>query len=80
MRYKVKRNIEDDKGTSHSKKTRGSGFIDTNAGQKATVFYKTFQNILFFILYFEIKLNQFHGKTAPKHRNNLAAWLTRALT
>lgn len=48
MRYKVKRNIEDDKDTSESKKTRGSGCIDTNAGQKVTVFYDTFQNILFF--------------------------------
>lgn len=48
MRYKVKRNIEDDKDTSESKKTRGSGCIYTNAGQKATVFYDTFQNILFF--------------------------------
>lgn len=75
----MKRNIEDDKGTSQSKKTRESGFIDTNAGQKVTVFYETFE-ILFFILYFEIKLNQFHGKNAPKHRNNLAACLTSALT
>lgn len=55
MRYKVKINIEDDKGTSQSKKTRESGFIDTNAGQKVTVLYEAFQNILFFILYFEIK-------------------------
>lgn len=43
MRYKVKRNIEDDKGTSQRKKTSESGFIDTNAGQKVTVFYKTFE-------------------------------------
>lgn len=47
MRYKVKRNTEDYKGTSQSKKTRESGFIDTNDGQ-VTVFYETFQNILFF--------------------------------
>lgn len=79
MRYKVKRNIEDDKDISQSKKTRESGFFDSNAGQ-ITVFHETFQNILFFRPYFEIKLNQFHGKNAPKHRNNLAAWLTRALT
>lgn len=53
MRYKVKRNIEDDKGTSQSKKTRESGFIDTNAGQKLLCFIKHFK--IFSFSYYTLK-------------------------
>lgn len=64
--YKVKRNIGDNTDTISSKETRGSDCIDANAGQKVNMFYETFYSLSLF----EIKLNLFHGKCAPKHRKS----------
>lgn len=73
----MKRNIEDDIDTTYSiqQGNKRSGCIDAYAGQKVTMFYETFQNILFFILCIEMKLNNFHEKDAPKHTKNLTQQL-----